>query len=244
MLFNKKINNLIYLKMSDKEDLEKKVILDFNLILEILSFFRTFPSNIPLTYLFDSEEYIEKKKLHNIYKNLCNSCKFLYEKKDSYIIFNKKYSLKYIKSERFKKKVSKIINIRKLLIYYNNDFLEDINGEKKHLKRRIHEGDKLRHTYKEVLLFMGLENIGITKIHNDGLFLSIVAYIRNEKLNNNLDIYVPGNLTRFKFVGKLKNLFDFIKTQMIIRGDLENPGNFPENIEYRAIFTYLKYCFV
>ena len=221
--------------MSDKENLEKKVILDFNLILEILSFVRTFPSNIPLTYLFDSEEYIEKKNLHNIYINLCNSCKFLYEKKDSYIIFNEKYSSEYIKSETFKKKVSEIINIRKLLINYNKDFLENINREKRFLVKRTLKKDKLFHTYKEVLLFMGLENIGITRIHSFGLLLSITSYIRKERLRDRLC---------FKLGGKLKNLFDFIKTQMIIRGDLENPDNFPKNIEYRDLFRYLKYCFV
>ena len=230
--------------MSDEEDLEKKVILDFDLIFEILSFVQTFRSNIPLTYLFDSEEYIEKKKLHNIYINLCNSCKLLYEKKDSYIIFNEKYSLKYIKSETFKKKVSEIIDIRKLLINYSKDFLEDINREKRYLVKRTIKVDKLRHTYKEVLLFMGLENIGITRIHSNGLLLSITSYIRKERLNNNLDICDKGDRISFKFGGKLKNLFDFIKTQMIIRGDLENPDNFPKHIEYKDLLRYIKYCFV
>ena len=68
-------------------------------------------------------------------------------------------------------------------------------------------------------------------------------FCKKEKIANNPDIFVQGDNRRFRLIGNLRILFDFIKHKMILRGDLENPEEFPEHISYTDIFKYLKYCF-
>ena len=101
----------------------------------------------------------------------------------------------------------------------------------------------LKITYIDVLIFMKLQNIEVKKVTPIDIFQQINYFVRKEKLSNNPDIFVRGDTTRFRLIGNLKILFNFIKDQMITRGDLENPEEFPENIAYTDIFKYLKYCF-
>ena len=101
----------------------------------------------------------------------------------------------------------------------------------------------LKITYIDVLIFFKLQNIEVKKVTFRNLLQEIVYFARKEKHSNNPDIFVRGAATRFRLIGDLKTLFDFIKNQMILRGDLENPEEFPEYIDYLDIAKYLKYCF-
>jgi hypothetical protein len=252
-------DNLITKNSEDSN--EYKVILDDNLILYILTFIRTFPSSIPLEFLFDTKKnYIKKKELHNIYFNFCKCSKFYYQlfKNNSYIIFNKKYSKKYDKSNEFREEISKKIDITKLLVYsikyYKDssnfsgkktysDSLLNFEGEEKCIIEKHLKIEFLRSTYIEVLTFMKLENTEVKKISAGDLFRQINDFVKKEKYENNPHINIEGYPTRFRLIGDLRILFNFIKNQMILRGDLENPEEFPEHIAYTDIFKYIKYCF-
>ena len=248
------------------EEINKdKVTLSDDLISMIIGFIirSPFHNTIPIEFLFnDVEEYREKKKVYNIYSNICNSCKSFYSEKykDSYIIFNKEYSKKYNDSKEFREEVSKKIDITKLLVYSNElhkyyhvnsrkkiscDILVNFEGKKKYLQERgsILEFNILKSTYIEVLTFMKLQNTEVRKISKMYVFEQINSFVRKEKIANNSNIFVEGYNKCFRLVGDLKILFDFIKQQMILRGDLENPAAFPDHIKYTEILTYLKYCF-
>jgi hypothetical protein len=238
------------------------ILLIFNLF-EYLKILKLFHNTIPIKFLFnDVEEYREKKKLYNIYSNICNSCKSFYSEKykDSYIIFNKEYSKKYSESEEFREEVSKKIDIKNLLVYSNKlheyhhiisrkeifcDILLNFKGEEKYLKEKnsIPKVEFLKSTYTEVLTFMKLENTEVKKITKFDIIEQINAFVKKEKRANNPDIFVAGDNRRFRLIGDLKILFDFIKHQMILRGNLENPEEFPEHIACTDILKYLKYCF-
>jgi hypothetical protein len=239
---------------------ENKVILSDDLILLIFSFIENpFHNSIPLSFLFCSKKdyYIKKKKLYNIYCNLFHSCKKFYplKYKDSYIIFNKKYSKKYNESEEFKKEVSNRINSQYLLTFsefpeYDSegnrvDFLVNSCNEKILLKKYIGVIDIFKDTYKEILIFMKLENTQVKKVSNVHIIFAINNYVKNEQNKNNPDIFVEGydRRKRFRLIGDLKILFDFIKKQMSLRGHLENEQEFPEHISFINLIKYVRYCF-
>lgn len=260
--------------MSEKSEENKVSYLFDELILLIFSFIRNpFHNSIPVPLLFSNKsDYIEKYNSHKIYCNFCDSCKLLYnlKYKDSYIIFNKEYSIKYNDSKKFREEVSIKIDITKLLIYCNRCIIESPNtsysssfmSEKlyndsfpsSHSYDYLHlinsndvkisfNNIKLFTTYKEVLKFLKLENSQVIKISYIMVMKHITDFVKKERISGNSDIYVEGNFKRFKLIGELKTLFDFIKKQMIIRGDLENPEKFPIDISYFEVLKYIIYCF-
>jgi hypothetical protein len=81
---------------------------------------------------------------------------------------------------------------------------------------------------------MKLENTQVKKVSKVHIILAINNYIKKEKANNNPDIFVEGDDRRFRLIGDLKILFDFIKKQMILRGHLENQQEFHEHILYNS----------
>jgi hypothetical protein len=101
--------------------------------------------------------------------------------------------------------------------------------------------NKENESYKEVLTFMKLnENTNISKAQ---ILQVINAFVKKEKTANNPDIFFEGDNKRFKLIGDLKILFEFIKKQMIKRGDLGYSVEFPKDLDYTEIMKDLKYCF-
>ena len=101
--------------------------------------------------------------------------------------------------------------------------------------------NKENESYPEVLAFMKLnENTNVSKAH---ILQEINAFVKKEKTSNNPEIFFEGDNRRFKLIGDLKVLFEFIKKQMIKRGDLGNSDEFPKDLAYTQIMKYLKYCF-
>ena len=101
--------------------------------------------------------------------------------------------------------------------------------------------NKENQSYKEVLTFMKLnENTNISKAQ---ILQEINAFVKTNKTGNNPDIFFEGDNRRFMLIGDLKVLFEFIKKQMIKRGDLGNSDEFPKDLAYTQIMKYLKYCF-
>lgn len=101
--------------------------------------------------------------------------------------------------------------------------------------------NKENESYPEVLAFMKLnENTNVSKAH---ILQEINAFVKKEKTANNPEIFFEGDNRRFKLIGDLKVLFEFIKKQMIKRGDLGNSDEFPKDLAYTQIMKYLKYCF-
>jgi hypothetical protein len=225
---------------------ENKAILDNLLILYILTFIGpTFPNSVELLFLYDSkEEYIKKKELYNIYFNFCNCNKLFYQlfNDNSYFIFNKKYS-EYIYSKKFQDELNKKkINNRNLLIYGHNNNLIKYSNIRKEKVRLFHILRKI-YTYKEVLAFMKLDNTETTKITLYELLNSIHEFVYEQKSARNPDIFVIGDKTRFRLIGDLKILFDFIKKQIIKRNKLEDLEIFNEDIiRYIDLPEYCKYC--
>jgi hypothetical protein len=123
--------------------------------------------------------------------------------------------------------------------------MHNFEGKEKYFKKKnsIFKIEFLKSTYIEVLTFMKLENTEVKKIGKCDVLEQINAFVKKEKRANNPDIFVAGDNRRFRLISDLKILFDFIKHQMILRGNLENPEEFPEHIAYTDIFKYLKYCF-
>ena len=115
------------------------------------------------------------------------------------------------------------------------------NKPKKVINKENLAINKLMTTYPEVLKFLKLdENAMVSRAQ---LIQNINAFVKKEKTENNPDIYVKGDNRCFNLIGELKVLFNFIKLKMLERGDLENESEFPNNISYRQIMKYLKYCF-
>ena len=99
-------------------------------------------------------------------------------------------------------------------------------------------------TYAEVLTFAKIE--GDSLISRADLIRSINSFVKTHKEDKKSPIYVEGDNKSFNLIGDLKVLFDFVKSQMIERGDLkvEDEANFPKKLGYRDIMKYLKYCHV
>ena len=240
------------------EEINKdKVILSDDLILLIFSFIENpFHNSIPLSLLFcDKKDYIRRRKLYNIYCNLFHSCKRFYplKYKDSYFFFNKEYSKKYNNSEEFKKEVSNRVKLESKYFFTftefpksydpdhdDVDYFVNCDGEKILLRSHI-AIHTLQKTYKEVLVFMKLENTHVTRVSKVHIMNAICNYVKKQKAENNPDIF-EGNSKRFRLIGELQNLFEFIKNQMIIRGALENPEIFPVYLSPTQVIFYLKYC--
>lgn len=112
---------------------------------------------------------------------------------------------------------------------------------KKIVKKDNFAINKENQSYKEVLAFMKLdENTNISKAQ---ILQEINAFVKTNKTGNNPDIFFEGDNRRFMLIGDLKVLFEFIKKQMIERGDLGNSDEFPKDLAYTQIMKYLKYCF-
>lgn len=135
----------------------------------------------------------------------------------------------------------------------NNDFLTKetasslktkdakANKPKKIVNKENFAINKENESYPEVLAFMKLnENTNVSKAH---ILQEINAFVKKEKTANNPEIFFEGDNRRFKLIGDLKVLFEFIKKQMIKRGDLGNSDEFPKDLAYTQIMKYLKYCF-
>ncbi len=231
------------------------VILNDNLILFILSFIRSFPTCTKNVDLFNNkEEHIQKKKIHDIYCNLSNSCKLFYylKFKDSYIIFNEEYSKKYFESKEFREEVSKKIDVSNLLIYASYtkkiEYFWDISINYRYIGLLDFECRELTRfkkfsKYKEVLNFItpNSENTEIKEVSMSDLLRKFNSFYRRERENPNFRI--EGDFRSFRPISELRILFDFIKKQMIISGDLKNPEDFPEHFKLIEVLKYLKYCF-
>ena len=101
--------------------------------------------------------------------------------------------------------------------------------------------NKENETYPEVLSFMEFDkNTNVSKAQ---ILQKINSFVKKEKTENNPEIFFEGDNRRFKLIGDLKVLFEFIKKQMIKRGDLGNSDEFPKDLAYTQIMKYLKYCF-
>lgn len=112
---------------------------------------------------------------------------------------------------------------------------------KKTVDKENYAINKVSESYSEVLSFMKLqENTLISKAN---ILQEINAFVKKQKTANNPDIFFEGDNRRFKLIGDLKVLFEFIKKQMIKRGDLGNSDEFPKDLAYTQIMKYLKYCF-
>jgi hypothetical protein len=97
-------------------------------------------------------------------------------------------------------------------------------------------------TYPEVLTFAKLADDSL--ISRAQLIQIINAFVKTNKEDKESGIYVNGDNKSFNLIGDLKVLFDFVKSQMITRGDLkvEDEASFPKKLGYRDIMKYLKYC--
>jgi hypothetical protein len=155
------------------------------------------------------------------------------------------------------KSVNKSIKLFGAVQISNNDFMTKETSEslkakdakskkpKKNVDKSSYAINKECETYKEVLSFMNLpEN---TLVSRSQLIKEINAFVKKEKDAKNPDIFVEENIEehtrRFKLIGNLKVFFDFIKKQMIERGDLSKTDTFPNQIRYQDIMKYLSYCF-
>ena len=241
---------------------ENKVILSDDLILLIFSFIENpFHNSIPLSLLFcDKKDYIRRRELYNIYCNLFHSYKRFYPLKynDSYFFLNKEYSEKYNDDEKFKKEVSNRVNVNSKYFFtftkiskddyygenYDENYFVNCYGEKILLRDNVLWINTLQKTYKEVLVFMKLENTHVTRVTREYILSAFHNYVKKQKAENNPDIFVQGENRRyFRLIGDLKILFEFIKNQMIIRGKLENPEIFPVYLSPTQSLRYLTYCF-
>jgi len=101
--------------------------------------------------------------------------------------------------------------------------------------------NKGQETFPTVIQFMEISEDSL--VSRAQLIQKINSFVRKEKEAKNPDIFVEGDNKLFKLIGPLKVLFEFIKSQMIERGDLQDSSEFPTQISYRDIMKYLKYCF-
>jgi hypothetical protein len=101
-----------------------------------------------------------------------------------------------------------------------------------------HPINKKMETFSEVLVFMELPED--TLISRADIQRKICAFIKTEKDNKNPDIFVENNDKRFKIIGPLKTLFEFIVEESNRRNLNET---LPEELGFTDIMKYLKYCF-
>lgn len=96
-------------------------------------------------------------------------------------------------------------------------------------------------TFPPILKFMELESG--TLVSKGQIIQAVNAFVKTEKTANNPNIFVEGDNRSFKLLGKLGELFVFIRSEMIKRGDIQESDEFPKQISYTQIMKYLKYCF-
>jgi len=99
----------------------------------------------------------------------------------------------------------------------------------------------LQDTYPEVLKIMKLDN-GV-QLSKTNIIQFINTYVKKEKTTGDKNIFVEGDNRSFNIIGEIKELFDFVRTVMIDRGDMQEDEEFPKQLTYTGIFKYLKYCF-
>ena len=151
------------------------------------------------------------------------------------------------------KVINKAIKLFANIQISNNDFLtketasslktKDAKAkkQKKVVNKENFAINKENETYPEVLAFMKLnENTNVSKAQ---ILQEINAFVKKEKDAKNQEILFDGDNRRFNLIGDLEVLFEFIRKQMIKRGDLENSDEFPKDLGYTQIMKYLKYCF-
>ena len=150
----------------------------------------------------------------------------------------------------------KLTNVDKLLMNIRHSFTDLMvkensislkkNSKKNKVKTASNQNagvNKKKSTYSEVLKFLKFEDN--KEVSRAEILQGINNFVKEQKTNKNPDIFVEGDNTKFVLIGDLKILFDFIKKQMIERGDLkkEDEDNFPKFLAYRDIMKYSKYCF-
>ena len=150
----------------------------------------------------------------------------------------------------------KISNIDKLFMNVRHNFTDYTtkesssslkNKSKKNKVKNTNNANapinKKKPTYPEVLKFLKFdEEVEVSRAE---ILIGINAFVKEQKTNKNPDIFIEGDNSKFVLIGDLKIFFNFIKKQMIERGDLkkEDENTFPDYLGYRDIMKYTKYCF-
>lgn len=173
--------------------------------------------------------------------------------------FLSKQSLKnyYFDKVSFSELISSKKKISKYSFAFEQDMFQDLSKEKlSSIKKqsKSKKGNKPKHTntdgfainiphetYPQVLAIMKYDEGA--QLSKTKVMQFINAYVKKEKTSGNQDIIVQGDNRSFKIIGEIKELFDFIRTVMVERGDMEPEQEFPKQLTYTGIFKYLKYCF-
>ena len=139
------------------------------------------------------------------------------------------------------------ISIRKsyitTLIEDKKNFIE--NKKKKKMMKNTSNShvNKMKLAKPYTLLFMGIHDNNMTSTAD--ILRGFSKFIKEEKDKKNKDIFVYKenneiDNTSFKIIGKMKVLFEEIKKEANIRGDMIT---IPEELTFKNIFTYVKYMF-
>jgi len=194
------------------------------------------------------EEVSSPVEILNHIKNIESSYEFL-----------SKISLKNYDFDKisFTELITSKKKIAKYSFAFEQDLFQDLSKEKlSSIKKqsKSKKGNKPKHTntdgfainiphetYPEVLAIMKYDEG--TQLSKTKVMQFINAYVKKEKTSGNQDILVQGDNRSFKIIGEIKELFDFIRTVMVERGDMEPEQEFPKQLTYTGIFKYLKYCF-
>jgi hypothetical protein len=194
------------------------------------------------------EEVSSPVEILNHIKNIESSYEFL-----------SKISLKNYDFDKisFTELITSKKKIAKYSFAFEQDLFQDLSKEKlSSIKKqsKSKKGNKPKHTntdgfainiphetYPEVLAIMKYDEG--TQLSKTKVMQFINAYVKKEKTSGNQDILVQGDNRSFKIIGEIKELFDFIRTVMVERGDMEQDQEFPKQLTYTGIFKYLKYCF-
>lgn len=193
-----------------------------------------------LTYS-NSEELLEHVKIIEA------SYQFLSDKNIKSYDITKDFFLSLTSSLKKTNKLSFNFN-QSINDYIVKEQTQLIKKESKSLKKPKKKTDKDKfavnipqETYPEILTLMKLEPG--TLVSKAMIMQYINAYVKNEKTNNNPDIFVQGDNRCFKLIGEIKELFTFIRTIMIKKGDLTEDSDFPTQLSYTSIMKYYGYCF-
>jgi hypothetical protein len=194
------------------------------------------------------EEVSSPVDILNHIKNIENSYEFLSKTSLKNYDFDKVSFTELITSKK---------KIAKYSFAFEQDLFQDLSKEKlSSIKKqsKSKKGNKPKHTntdgfainiphetYPQVLAIMKYDEG--TQLSKTKVMQFINAYVKKEKTSGNQDILVQGDNRSFKIIGEIKELFDFIRTVMVERGDMESDQEFPKQLTYTGIFKYLKYCF-
>ncbi len=195
----------------------------------------------------ESEKTFSMETLLENYGNLVNTLEVISKEN------LKNYDVSKDSINQITKLMNKSIKLFGSIQISNNDFTTKETADslktkdakskkpKKNVAKENYAINKECETYKEVITFMNLDDNA--KVSKAQLIKAINSFVKLEKEKKNPDIFFEENNKYFKLIGNLKILFEFIKKQMIVRGDLKNPEEFPKGIAYTQIMKYLKYCF-